>query len=77
MIGRSLHASAAAARLHRAGHRLRIGVNLFSAQMKAGGLTETIARQLQENELPPELLEIEITEKIILSARPGDARDAN
>ena len=64
-------ASATAARLHRAGYRLRIGVNLFSAQMKAGGLTETIARQLQENELPPELLEIEITEKIILSQDPA------
>ena len=64
-------ASAAAARLHRAGHPMRIGVNLFSAQMKAGGLTETIAKQLQENELPPELLEIEITEKIILSDDPA------
>ncbi len=39
--------------------------------MKAGGLTETIARRLQENELPPELLEIEITEKIILSEDPA------
>jgi len=64
-------ASADAARLHRAGHRLRIGVNLFSAQIKAGGLTETIATRLQENELPPELLEIEITEKIILSEDPA------
>ena len=64
-------ASAAAARLHRAGHPMRIGVNLFSAQMKAGGLTETIAKQLQENELPPELLEIEITEKIVLSDDPA------
>ena len=50
---------------------MRIGVNLFSAQMNAGGLTQTIATRLQENELPPELLEIEITEKTILREDPA------
>lgn len=64
-------AAADAARFHRAGKSLRIGVNLFSAQVKAGGLTETIARVLWENALPPELLEIEITERIVLNEDPG------
>jgi EAL domain-containing protein (putative c-di-GMP-specific phosphodiesterase class I) len=70
-------ASAAAARFHRNGHPIRIGVNLFSAQMKVGGLTETIAKQLRENELLPELLEIEITEKIILSDDPATLTTLN
>jgi EAL domain-containing protein (putative c-di-GMP-specific phosphodiesterase class I) len=64
-------AVAAAAELHRSGNSLRIAVNLFSAQVRAGGLEEIIARSLAQHPIPPQLVEIEITEKIVLAA---DAR---
>lgn len=63
-------AIATAKRLHQSGHPLRIGVNLFSAQMKAGGLTETVASCLSDHQVPAELVEIEITEEIALSEDP-------
>lgn len=55
-----------AARCLRAGKPARVAVNLFSAQIRAGGLLDTVRRCLEENELPPELLEIEITENTML-----------
>jgi diguanylate cyclase (GGDEF)-like protein/PAS domain S-box-containing protein len=59
-----------AARCLRAGRPIRVAVNLFSAQFRAGDLLETVRRCLQESRLPPELLELEITEKIILIGDP-------
>ena len=64
-------AVAAAEQFHQSGNHLRIAVNLFSAQVRAGGLEEIIARSLEQHTIPPQLVEIEITEKIVLGA---DAR---
>lgn len=61
-------ALAAAERLYRSGYHLRIAVNLFSAQVRAGGLEKIIERSLEQHSIPPELFEIEITEKIALGA---------
>ncbi|MET0314379.1 MAG: EAL domain-containing protein, partial [Hansschlegelia sp.] len=46
--------------------RFRIGVNLFAAQFKASDLAATVERALADAGLPPEALELEITENIIL-----------
>jgi len=61
-------ALAAAERLYRSGYHLRIAVNLFSAQVRAGGLEKIIEHSLERHSIPPELFEIEITEKIALGA---------
>lgn len=44
----------------------RIGVNLFSAQFRTGTLARQVRTILAESGLPPEALELEITENIIL-----------
>jgi diguanylate cyclase (GGDEF)-like protein len=44
----------------------RIGVNLFGSQFRAGNLAEWVNTALIKTGLPPEALEIEITENIIL-----------
>jgi EAL domain-containing protein (putative c-di-GMP-specific phosphodiesterase class I) len=66
-------AAAAAYQQWRAGEApaMRIGVNLFSEQFHRGDLEETVASMLQQHRLPPESLELEITENIILD---GDDR---
>ena len=53
------------------GRAMRIGVNLFSEQFHRGDLEEIAASMLQQHQLPPESLELEITENIILD---GDDR---
>lgn len=45
---------------------LRIGVNLFSAQFQKGDLDTRVASAIRRYQLPPETLELEITENIIL-----------
>jgi diguanylate cyclase (GGDEF)-like protein/PAS domain S-box-containing protein len=45
---------------------IRIGVNLFAAQLHRGDLVASVERALAETGLPPEALELEITETIIL-----------
>jgi diguanylate cyclase (GGDEF)-like protein/PAS domain S-box-containing protein len=55
-----------AARLKAAGHDIRVGVNLFSAQVRAGDLVKVTQQVLSDTGLPPEQLELEITENIIL-----------
>jgi diguanylate cyclase (GGDEF)-like protein len=55
-----------AARWRAAGLRLRIGVNLFGEQLRAGSLTETVEAALACWDLPPETLELELTENIAL-----------
>ncbi|WP_198598382.1 sensor domain-containing phosphodiesterase [Mangrovicella endophytica] len=48
------------------GGELRMGVNLFAAQFKTGDLAATVESVLARSGLPPEALELEITENIIL-----------
>jgi EAL domain-containing protein (putative c-di-GMP-specific phosphodiesterase class I) len=43
-----------------------MGVNVFNAQIRAGGLPETVRQCLRQHGLPPHLLELEITENTIL-----------
>lgn len=46
---------------------LTMGVNLFGAQFQNGQLATNVMEVLQQTKLPPEALEIEITENIILA----------
>jgi EAL domain-containing protein (putative c-di-GMP-specific phosphodiesterase class I) len=46
---------------------LIMGVNLFGAQFQNGQLATNVIEVLQQTKLPPEALEIEITENIILA----------
>ena len=46
---------------------LIMGVNLFGAQFQSGQLATNVMAVLQQTKLPPEALEIEITENIILA----------
>lgn len=55
-----------AAEWRRAIPRFRIGVNLFEAQFQSGRLLTAVREALDENDLPPEALELEIVENIIL-----------
>ncbi|RTL65173.1 MAG: EAL domain-containing protein [Hyphomicrobiales bacterium] len=59
-------ACAQAAAWHRAGRDICIGVNLFPIQF-APSLVAEIRRVLEDTGLPPHLLEIEITENILLT----------
>lgn len=45
---------------------LRIGINLFPAQFRYGTLLDDVEQALSESGLPPEALELEITENIAL-----------
>ena len=45
---------------------LRLGVNLFGAQLRSADLVRTVGSALERSGLPPEALEIEITENIAL-----------
>ncbi len=44
----------------------RIGVNLFAAQFRSGRLLESVQDALEESQLPPSALELEIVENILL-----------
>jgi len=56
---------AAAIRAH--GHEnFGVAVNLFAAQFRAGDLNSVVMSALADNQLPPNHLELEITENIIL-----------
>jgi diguanylate cyclase (GGDEF)-like protein len=56
-----------AAKWHAAGHApFRVGVNLFPAQFRDGALFNCVEAALLESGLPPECLELEITENIAL-----------
>lgn len=48
---------------------IRMGVNLFRAQMRSGRLFDTVSAALERHRLPPSLLELEITETTVLRAR--------
>lgn len=64
-------ACAFASRCLTAGRPIRIGVNLFSAQILLGGLLGTVKKCLHKYCLPPSLLELEITEHTILKGDAG------
>jgi diguanylate cyclase (GGDEF)-like protein/PAS domain S-box-containing protein len=49
-----------------AGHRLRVGINLSPSQLQSGDLAAAVANVLAHTGLSPSLLEIEVTEDIIL-----------
>ncbi len=49
-----------------AGVALRMGVNLFAEQLRAGGLARTVGDALARWNLPPHALELELTETIAL-----------
>jgi diguanylate cyclase (GGDEF)-like protein/PAS domain S-box-containing protein len=55
-----------AASLRAKGHDIRMGVNMFPAQFQAERLQADIESALSKTGLPPEALEIEITENIAL-----------
>jgi diguanylate cyclase (GGDEF)-like protein/PAS domain S-box-containing protein len=50
---------------------IRIGVNLFPAQFRNGSLLQDVEVALSESGLPPESLELEITENIALGREEG------
>jgi EAL domain-containing protein (putative c-di-GMP-specific phosphodiesterase class I) len=56
-----------------AGHPfLKMGVNLFAAQVRSRTLASDVADALQRHRLAPEMLELEITETIVLSVDEAD-----
>ena len=59
-------ACAKGAAWERAGHQLRIGVNLSPIQMGSGGLAISVAQALANSGLSPTNLELEVTEDILL-----------
>jgi len=60
-------ACAQAARWRRNGaSEFRVGVNLFEAQFRVGNLVDEVISTLSRHGLPPDALEIEITENIVL-----------
>ncbi len=48
------------------GHRLVVAINLSTIQFKRGNLLESVKSALEQSELPPHLLELELTESILL-----------
>jgi len=59
-------ACAQARRWERAGHGLRVGVNLSPSQIQSGDLATSVAAVLEKTGLSPSLLELEVTEDIIV-----------
>jgi len=49
-----------------AGHPLRVGINLSPSQLHSGDLAQSIADMLEATGLTPSLLELEVTEDILL-----------
>jgi diguanylate cyclase (GGDEF)-like protein/PAS domain S-box-containing protein len=64
-------ACAKAAAWERAGHRLRIGVNLSPSQFRSGDLAASVAQALAQTNLSPTSLELEVTEDILLHDEQG------
>ncbi len=59
-------AVAQAARWRAAGHPLPVSVNVSSLQFQQSAFVHRVARVLQDSRLPPELLELELTESILV-----------
>jgi len=64
-------ACAKAAAWERAGHKLRIGVNLSPSQFQSGDLASSVSRALARTGLHPTSLELEVTEDILLHDEQG------
>jgi len=64
-------ACAKGAAWERAGHKLRIGVNLSPSQLEAGDLAISVAQVLASTGLSPTSLELEVTEDILLHDEQG------
>jgi len=64
-------ACAKAAEWERAGHKLRIGVNLSPSQFQPGDLATSVAHALTRSGLSPTSLELEVTEDILLHDEQG------
>src|SRR6202035_5928958 len=48
------------------GHHLRLGVNLSPSQLQSGDLAATVESVLSDTGFSPRLLELEVTENILL-----------
>ncbi|WP_426197728.1 putative bifunctional diguanylate cyclase/phosphodiesterase, partial [Massilia sp. DWR3-1-1] len=59
-------AIAQAKQWHDAGNSIVVSVNVSAHQFRQAGLVEQIAAMLKKAELPPELLQIEITESLLM-----------
>jgi diguanylate cyclase (GGDEF)-like protein/PAS domain S-box-containing protein len=60
-------ACAFAARARAQGHnRFCVAVNLFGVQLRSGDLVSVVSAALAQHQLPPDCLELEITENVIL-----------
>ncbi len=59
-------ALADAGRWYADGHRVRLGVNASAPQLRDAGLAGRIAGALRATGLPPELLELEMTERLLV-----------
>jgi diguanylate cyclase (GGDEF)-like protein/PAS domain S-box-containing protein len=59
-------ASRQARRWELAGHRVQVGINLSPSQLQSGDLAERVATLLETTGLSPELIELEVTEDILL-----------
>lgn len=55
----------------RMGHPLRVGVNLFAEQIRSSDLLATVRRSLARHGVPPQALELELTENIALAYEDG------
>ncbi|MBC7983743.1 MAG: EAL domain-containing protein, partial [Candidatus Obscuribacterales bacterium] len=64
-----------AAHLARSGRKLRVAVNVSALQLQRTAIAEQVSRALQRHQLDPELLEIEVTESILID-KPDLARRA-
>ncbi len=53
------------------GRRLRLGVNLSASQLYDGNLASFVLAELNRHALPPDCLEIEITENIVVHMEPS------
>jgi diguanylate cyclase (GGDEF)-like protein/PAS domain S-box-containing protein len=60
-----------AAAWERAGHKLRMGVNLSPSQLQSGDLASSVARVLARTGLTATSLELEVTEDILLHDEQG------
>ncbi|MCD4512095.1 EAL domain-containing protein [Brucella pseudogrignonensis] len=60
-----------AAQWHAKNSKFRIGVNLFEAQFRSGRLLAVVQDTLNEFNLPPQALELEIVENVLLRNDAG------
>jgi diguanylate cyclase (GGDEF)-like protein/PAS domain S-box-containing protein len=47
-------------------HHLKVGVNVSAKQMRESNIIETVNRTLQDTNLPPDCLDLELTESVIM-----------